>query len=125
MLTISYENLDEVIVLISKLGNDLVCFIYRKKWPTFLPYALIFFSSHLCMNGVLLSPQDVLTDSTRIVISRLMGECGNESNVDKKIRLFYQMNSILPKQYQINTPHLVTDDYIDTILYKIHQNMQS
>ena len=77
------------------------------------------------MNRVLLSPQDVLTDSTRIAISRSMGECGNESNVDKKIQLFYQMNSMLPKQYQINTPPLITDDYIDTILYKIHQNMQA
>jgi predicted DNA-binding protein (UPF0278 family) len=31
---------------------------------------------------------------------------------------------MLPEQYQPNIPSLITDDYIDTMLYRINQNMK-
>ena len=49
--------------------------------------------------------------------------CDNESDIDKKINLLYKINSLLPKQNQLNIPSLLTDDYIDTALFRIYQNM--
>jgi hypothetical protein len=74
------------------------------------------------MNVGILLPQKILTVSTRIAISKLIEECNNEPDIDKKIQLFYRVNSILPSSYQVSIPLLITDDYI--ALYRIHQNMQ-
>ena len=60
----------------------------------------------------------------RNTLSKLIEECNNESDIDKKSQLFYRINSILPSSYQVRIPSLITDDYIDTTLYRIHQNMQ-
>jgi predicted DNA-binding protein (UPF0278 family) len=76
------------------------------------------------MNVGILLPQELLTNSTRNFISKLIEECNNEPDIDKKIQLFYRVNSILPSSYQVSIPSLITDDYIDTTLYRIHQNMQ-
>jgi predicted DNA-binding protein (UPF0278 family) len=75
------------------------------------------------MNVGILLPQEILTVSTRIAISKLIEECNNEPDIDKKIQLFYKINSILPGKYQPNVPSLITDDYIDTMLYRIHQTI--
>jgi predicted DNA-binding protein (UPF0278 family) len=66
----------------------------------------------------------VMNSYTRDTISKLIEQCSNEPDIDKKIQLFYKINSLLPKPYQVNIPSLITDDYIDTALYRIHQNMQ-
>ena len=58
------------------------------------------------------------------IISRLIEECNNEVDIDKKIELLYKINSILPKLSQENLPSLITDDYIDTALYRIYQKIQ-
>ena len=65
-----------------------------------------------------------MTDQMKISISKLIEECNDESDIDKKSQLFYRINSILPSSYQVSIPSLITDDYIDTTLYRIHQNMQ-
>ena len=59
------------------------------------------------------------------IISKLTEECSNESDVNKKTYLFYKINSVLPKPYRVNIPSLITDDYIDTALYRIYQNIQA
>jgi predicted DNA-binding protein (UPF0278 family) len=64
-----------------------------------------------------------MTNQRKISISTLIEECNNESDIDKKIELFYKINSILPEKYQPNVPSLITDDYIDTMLYRIHQRL--
>jgi predicted DNA-binding protein (UPF0278 family) len=75
--------------------------------------------------GISLQTQEALINSyTRDTISKLIEQCNNEPDIDKKIQLFYKINSLLPKPYQVNIPSLITDDYIDTALYRIHQNMQ-
>jgi predicted DNA-binding protein (UPF0278 family) len=76
------------------------------------------------MNVGILLPQKSLIVSTRIAISKLIEECNNEPDIDNKIQLFYRVNSLLPSPYQVSIPSLITDDYIDTALYRIHQNMQ-
>ena len=58
------------------------------------------------------------------IISRLIEECNNEVDIDKKIELLYKINSILPKLSQENLPSLITDDYIDTALYRIYQKIR-
>jgi predicted DNA-binding protein (UPF0278 family) len=72
-----------------------------------------------------LQTQEALINSyTRETISKLIEQCTSEPDIDKKIQLFHKINSSLQKQYRVNIPSLITDDYIDTALYRIHQNMQ-
>lgn len=59
------------------------------------------------------------------IISKLTEECSNEPDINKKTYLFYRINSVLPKPYRVNIPSLITDDYIDTALYRIYQNIQA
>ena len=59
------------------------------------------------------------------IISKLTEECSYESDINKKTYLFYNINSVLPKPYRVNIPSLITDDYIDTALYRIYQNIQA
>jgi predicted DNA-binding protein (UPF0278 family) len=94
------------------------------KGDDFLRNALIFSSLHLFMSVEIISSQDDSARSTRATISKLIEECNSELDIDKKIQLFYRINSILPKQYQLCIPSLITDDYIDTVLYRIQQNRQ-
>lgn len=54
-------------------------------------------------------------------VSKLAQKCDNESDINKKINLLYRINSLLPKSYQLDIPSLLTDDYIDTALFRIHQ----
>ena len=58
-------------------------------------------------------------------VSKLIEECSNESDINKKTYLFYKINSVLPQPYRVNIPSLITDDYIDTVLYRIHKNIQT
>jgi predicted DNA-binding protein (UPF0278 family) len=75
-------------------------------------------------SGKLLRSQETLMRSNaKDSLSTLIEECNNESDIDKKIQLFYKIHSMLPEQYQPNIPSLITDDYIDTILYRVHQRL--
>jgi hypothetical protein len=70
------------------------------------------------------SQETLMRSNTKDFISTLIEECNNESDIDRKIQLFYKINSMLPEQYKPNIPSLITDDYIDTTLYRVHQNMK-
>ena len=59
------------------------------------------------------------------VVSKLAQKCDDESDIDKKINLLYKINSLLPKQNQLNIPSLLTDDYIDTALFRISEYEQN
>lgn len=58
------------------------------------------------------------------IIAKLVEDCYMEENVDKKIRILNKINSILPKSCCINIPPLITNDYIDTALYKIEESVR-
>jgi hypothetical protein len=62
---------------------------------------------------------------TRVSLSELIEKCNNESDIDKKVQLFFRINSILPEKYRLFAPSLITDDYIDTAMYRIEQNMKN
>jgi predicted DNA-binding protein (UPF0278 family) len=55
------------------------------------------------------------------LVSKLIHDCYNESDLDKKIQMLYKINSLLPNIYSINIPSLITNDYIDTVLFQIEK----
>jgi hypothetical protein len=68
--------------------------------------------------------QEIFTNNQKgNILSKLIEECNNEPDIDKKIQLFYKINSMLPIPYQVDIPSLLTDDYINIVLYRIHQDM--
>lgn len=57
------------------------------------------------------------------IITKLVDECYNESDIDKKVKILYKINSLLPMSCSINIPSLITDDYVDTALYRIEKRI--
>jgi hypothetical protein len=88
---------------------------------------LILLCSYLCMNmETSLKSKEVDREGNwENAILRLADKCSNEPDVNKKINLLYKINSVLPGPYQINIPSLITNDYIDTALYRINKNIQA
>ena len=69
--------------------------------------------------------QEIFTNNQkRNTLSKLIEECNNESDIDKKIQLFYNLNSMLPLSYQVNIPSSLTDDYINIGYIRIYTNLQ-
>ena len=58
-------------------------------------------------------------------VTKLVEECYEEQDMDKKVQILYKINSLLPKSCQINIPSLITNDYIDIALYRIEENIHS
>ena len=63
------------------------------------------------------------TPHNHATIAKLVEDCYDELDIDKKIQILYKINSLLPKTCCINIPSLITDDYIDTALYRIEENL--
>jgi hypothetical protein len=83
--------------------------------------------SYLCMNmGTSLKSKEVdRKGNWKNTILKLSDKCSNEPDINKKINILYKINSILPAPYQVDIPSLITDDYIDTAIYRIHKNIQA
>ena len=58
-------------------------------------------------------------------VTKLIQECYEEQDMEKKVQILYKINSMLPKSHQINIPSLITNDYIDIALYRIEENIHS
>ena len=56
-------------------------------------------------------------------IAKLIEDCYEEEDIDKKVQILYKINSLLPKRCSISIPLLITDDYIGTALYRIEENL--
>jgi len=54
-------------------------------------------------------------------VIRLIEECKNETNIDRKIEILYAINLMLPKSQQLKIPSLITNDYIYQALYRIEE----
>ena len=65
------------------------------------------------------------TTTQYAIIAKLVEDCYEEEDIDKKVQILYKINSLLPKSCCINIPSLITDDYIDTALYRIEENIHS
>ena len=58
-------------------------------------------------------------------IAKLVEDCYEEQDTDKKIQILYKINSLLPESCRVNIPSLITNDYIDIALYRIEENIHS
>ena len=58
------------------------------------------------------------------IITKLIEDCYEEVDVDKKLQFLHKINSLIPKSCCINVPSLITNDYIDTALYRIEENVR-
>jgi hypothetical protein len=45
--------------------------------------------------------------------------CNHEQNTDKKVQILRFINSVLPNEIQLIIPSLITDDYVESALYKL------
>jgi hypothetical protein len=57
------------------------------------------------------------------ITKKLVQDCYNESDIDNKVQILYKINSLLPRMCRINIPSLITDDYIDTVLFQIEKSV--
>jgi hypothetical protein len=62
----------------------------------------------------------MIHESTNNVKS-MIKRCIYEDNINKKIKLFFKINSLLPKESKIHIPSFITNDYINKVLYKLDE----
>lgn len=62
-------------------------------------------------------------DHIRKNVTALIEECKNESEIDRKIEILYSINSMLPKSQQLKIPSLITNDYVNLVLYRIEEKL--
>ena len=53
-----------------------------------------------------------------IIVTKLIHDCYDESDIDKKIQMPYKINSLIPNICRIDIPSLITD----TVLYTLVVN---
>ena len=53
------------------------------------------------------------------VISKLIENCRNEPNKDKRIEMLNQINSMFLKSDQLIIPSQITNEYFDQVLHKV------
>jgi len=67
----------------------------------------------------------MLSDLKKTELQQLVHNCYDQKDMNKKIETLYKINSMLPKSLQLKKiPSLLTDDYIDKLLYRIEQNLR-
>ena len=54
-------------------------------------------------------------------IKNMIKKCIYEDNTNSKIKLFFKINSLLPKESKIHVPSFITNDYINKALYKLEE----
>jgi hypothetical protein len=74
---------------------------------------------------MVISQQDNFPNSPGATLSKLIEKCNYELDIDKKVQLLHRINSILPSRYKLSIPSLITDDYIDTAIYRVQQKIQN
>ena len=66
----------------------------------------------------------MLSNFQKIELQQLVHDCYEQKDMNMKIETVYKINSMLPKSLQLKKiPSLLTDDYIDNLLYRIEQNL--
>ena len=58
-------------------------------------------------------------------VKNMIKRCIYEENINKKIKLFFKINSLLPKESKIHIPSFITNDYINKVLYKLDEKLTS
>ncbi|WP_148687481.1 hypothetical protein [Candidatus Nitrosocosmicus hydrocola] len=58
-------------------------------------------------------------------IKMMIRKCIYEENTDAKIKLFIRINKLLPKELKIESPTMITKDFIDKGLYILEGKLES
>jgi hypothetical protein len=56
-----------------------------------------------------------------VIIKNMIKKCIYEENTNSKIKLFFKINSLLPKESKIHISSFITNDYINKVLYKLEE----
>ncbi|MBA3749720.1 MAG: hypothetical protein H0X03_02255 [Nitrosopumilus sp.] len=56
-----------------------------------------------------------------IILKAMIKKCIYEENTNSKIKLFFRINSLLPKESKIHMSSFITNDYINKVLYKLEE----
>ncbi|WP_134484719.1 hypothetical protein [Candidatus Nitrosocosmicus franklandus] len=54
----------------------------------------------------------------------MIKKCIYEENTDAKIKLFIRINNLLPKELRIESPTMITRDFIDKVLYSLEARLE-
>ncbi|VFJ14543.1 conserved protein of unknown function [Candidatus Nitrosocosmicus franklandus] len=57
-------------------------------------------------------------------IKTMIKKCIYEENTDAKIKLFIRINNLLPKELRIESPTMITRDFIDKVLYSLEARLE-
>lgn len=57
-------------------------------------------------------------------IKMMIRNCIYEENTDAKIKLFIRINNLLPKELRIESPTMITKDFIDKGLYSLEVKLE-
>ena len=56
-------------------------------------------------------------------VKRLIMKCIYEEDTDDKIKLFIKINKLLPRELKIESPTMITKDFIDKRLYSLQASL--
>jgi hypothetical protein len=57
-------------------------------------------------------------------VKRMIMKCIYEENTNDKIKLFIKINKSLPRDLKIESPTMITKDFIDKRLYNLAANLE-
>lgn len=57
-------------------------------------------------------------------IKMMIRNCIYEENTDAKIKLFIRINNLLPNELRIESPTMITKDFIDKRLYGLEVKLE-
>ncbi len=61
----------------------------------------------------------ILRDRTRLL--KIMQECMEAKEIDKRATLLQYLNNLLPLEYRTQMPNLITNKWIDNYLYSLEE----
>ena len=56
-------------------------------------------------------------------VKRMIMKCIYEEDTDDKIKLFIKINKLLPRDLKIESPTMITKDFIDKRLYSLQASL--
>jgi hypothetical protein len=57
-------------------------------------------------------------------LQQLVHDCYEQKDMNMKIETLYKINSMLPESLRLKKiPSILTDDYIDNLLFRLEQNL--
>lgn len=85
--------------------------------------ALIFIIHIECII-IVIEKKTISLQYSIVELQSLIEKCREEQDMNKKIEILYQINSLIPKQFQITLPSYLTNDYIESrVLHKIEERI--